>query len=279
MDITDLKRAVHSTIDFNAYNREFTVPLPNADWGQLRDIRLQFYCRPTSQPLVAVYGFVGIGDLRIYLGSEEVTDGIGAAVGRQLDSRDAGVVESQYRSAVSAYLEHLRGAGARDDEARRDADALEGYLASGSWQERFSRLGDRAIGWSGNLHPVNFIYRDMSLHPISLQDVWSETRGGDLRQADPHTITFSHGPLGGDLDHPAGRVVFTLEMVFKNPLEPILRRIQRGLDEARKTLEFQRTGYLEPIKEEVEESHEDIKAGLDAVAARVGAVEQAVGEL
>lgn len=269
----EVRELITGNIEFSGLERERVVVLDSERLSELVDVNLQLYSGPAVAPLLRTMSLSGGEDFRLYLNSHNVTEQLVDVIREKVQSTPDEVMEDGYRKGVEAYFRLFKRLQFDEEVYERDSKLVDEVIASSEWEGQFEKLGDRSIGWSGNLHCFNFLYKFISISSISLNSVWSKyqrTMGADptlLSDEKSLTITFSQGPAPflEDFDPksfvPSGRLEYSIELLHKNPLEPILKRISENLRRVEKKLEQQRVSYLTPIKSTVEVTKEDIKLG------------------
>jgi hypothetical protein len=268
----EVKRIYSGHADFNAVSREYTVALIESDTQTLIDVEMTLYTLPTVAPLQPGQAMIGGADYRFYFNDIDVT---GALI-KRLQVLAAALpkekLKTQYLAGVAAYLRLMKALKTFDEEIKGDQDKANQIAGAVDWAGNFARLGDRAFGWSGNLHPLSFLYRSIQFPPLSLSDLWNTHRqlSGDnalpttLSAVPLRSITFGQGPSARVQDFDAtqhilgGRLVYQLEFAYVNPLREPLLAIQRRMKDLARDIETMRTLYLEPTLAKAEQARDDV---------------------
>jgi len=260
-------------IDFSTVNNEiFQTVETSADYF---DTLLSFYCHPSVHPLVSDQIFIGVEDIRFYVNKVDLSKQVKAELTLLLKQADGEKLRNQYREGVNQYLKYIKPfTSIINLDIDRERAILDSILKKDvtSWMEK---LGDRKMGWSGNLHVINYIYKTIDLPPLSLNSILTrysadKSKAISLQQLDSITYTFSEGPASFTGTVNAGPIVlrgrlnFSLEVYFENPVYEELLIIKRSIEAISKNLEGQRVDYLNPIKDDLVSLENDTKLRLKA---------------
>lgn len=262
-------------INFSAINREFSIPVDISTMKDLVDIKLQFYSSPSMEPLVNSFQMTGGEDYRFYLNSHNVTQSLIEELRTQISNIDHEVLSEAYLSGARSYIDFTKRFNSLADRSEQDWITAQEIAEDRDWSGKVSKLGDHSVGWSGNLHCLNFLYKFIPLFPLSLSHIWERHLHQNQLTSEPRklsdfkhlVLTFSQGgspsfdTFETDGRHPTGRLCYTLEIHHRNPLEPRLKEIARKLRDLHRQLEMQRIEYLTPIKSGVETANDDISKG------------------
>lgn len=270
----EIRSTINGTIEFSALNRELSIPIDISRLRNLLDIQLQFYIAPTVMPLINSAQNTGGEDFRFYINEHNVTTEVSEEIGQLISTYDHEHLKTAYLKGANAYLNYASSMGLPSDQVEEDRRVALEVANDQDWPSKFTELGNRNIGWSGNLHCLNFLYRFIPLSPISLNSIWRQFKDKSTDTLPSELSDFSHlictlsqggAPSFEVFDPittiPSGRIVYLLELLHKNPLEPRLRQVTSKLKTISKLLEIQRVDYLTPIKSGVETAKEDISHG------------------
>ena len=272
---TEVKQNYSGSIDFDAASREFTIPIvPNRD---LLDATLIFYGVPTMRPglqaptmqaTATAYPPLGVADFRIFLNDYDVSSEIINELKRLVALLPREQLRSQYLNGGRAYLQLIQSLGSLNNETSNDVNVLNSIANTNDWPSQFNALGNRTAGWAGNLHPIHFIYRFMTIPPISLSRVWAAYRNAHdvnlpstLAQLPLVSIAFTEGPprqFNVDHNTPGGRIFYNIELHYKNPLQQPLEQILAHVKSLAMSVETIRTQYLEPVLSTAEQVNADL---------------------
>lgn len=246
------------SVDFSPYSREATVPTEQDQIRKVTDIRLTLSTEPSLAPLIDTQRFVGPIDVRLYLNEHNVTEYLREGLKDQIRGLPPALVRSQYLNGVQRYIDFVQSF-ADPPPVGGDFATATAYASMSDWGDAFNNLGDRTLGWSGNLHVLNYIYRFIPILPISLAEVWDRyvaTTGGtlpaSLSEFEQLSITFSEGtaPSQGAINTaliPGGRLHYRLSYYYPNPLEPRLRAIAAELRHLSETILALQENYLDEL--------------------------------
>lgn len=278
---TEIKRIYSGHVDFTALSRESSIAVNAADSPELLDVALTFYTLPTVAPLTPSAGLIGGENYRFFLNEHDVTQSVVATLQTLISAIPRAQIASQYLTGATDYLHLIRSLRIRETETAGDEAAARAFSESPNWPALVAKMGDRQMGWSGNLHPICFIYRYIELPPISLNTVWERHRRSNpalaatLAQLPLRIMTFGQGPSPreGSFDASAstlgGRLVYQLEAQYENPLKKPLELILKRLKELNQEVESLRVQYLEPSLTKIEQIDQDVDKLENSVSTRL----------
>ena len=255
-EVTD---TVTGHVDFSAYCREHMIATPLNKIRKIEEIELILYSTPTITPGTGVQPFGGGEDFRLYLNEHDLTECLLLELKQLIRAIPLPLVKSQYVLGVRQYLAFVN-AYSDPPPVEDDLEFAMEYAEMADWGNAFEKLGDRNIGWSGNLHVLNFIYRFIPLLPVSLNDVWRRYRDiaevtlpESISQFQHVRLTLSQGPAPSYANVtpssfiPGGRLCFQIEYAYANPLQTALQQISSRLRNLANQLEDLRTNYLNEL--------------------------------
>lgn len=281
---TDVRTINENAIDFNVVNREIIVPVDSSRLSELNDIRIQLYSSPSVHPIVASALLSNGEDFRLYVNEHNLTHYYVAQIQTNLSMIDHEVIKKQYLTGALAYIKLLPYIQLSEEAILAEKSKAEAIAQDENWDLKFSKFGDINTGRSGNLHLCNFVYKYITMEPISLAEVWREYRlnqeGGEtlperLKDFEQINLTFSQGPSPTyedempDAGFPTGRLSYIVEQLHTNPLEQPLRQINFQLKGLKKLVENNRINYLMPIKATVETTQDDVKVSMAEQGTRI----------
>lgn len=287
----EVKRIISGHIDFSALCREYTIPLSTSDQRQLVEIELILYSLPAIAPLVDSHQLTGGEDFRLYINELNVTEALKQQLNLLASAIPPALIRQLYLKGVDRYLQYANAFSPTYDSGVADLAFAQQYAALNDWDRKFDTLGSRQIGWSGNLHPLSYIYRFIPIRPISLSEVWTTYRNGNatlpekLGDIENLKITFSEGgaPAYEVFDPksfwPSGRLVYQLEMAYRNPLEPALKQIASRLRHLAQELETLRVNYLDPMSGDLQILRNDLDQNSSAVAQELDRLRSTVEQI
>jgi hypothetical protein len=224
---------------------------------------------------------VGGEGYRFYLNQYDVTASVIAALQALITPIPAAQIAAQYLAGASDYLQFVRSLRIRDAETANDDATAHAIANTQDWRTLFAKMGDRQVGWSGNLHPIAFLYRYIAIPPLSLKDVWTTHRvtnaalPATLSQLPLRTVTFGQGPSfrDGVFDASAallgGRVVYHIEAQYENPLKKPLELVLKRLKDLNQDVDNIRVQYLEPVFTKIEQVGQDVGRMETSVSTRL----------
>jgi hypothetical protein len=228
-------------------------------------------------------------DLRVYFvtpaGASEITAAIRDQIVAVLSGPDARQYQDAYRRSLENWIESVK---LIPEPLRPDLGAekeLVKRLLSQPPNEWVRRLGDRTIGWGGNAHIVNHLYRDIPFPPLSLRAL--ANIGGDPNQQDlfeGSALVVSFGDwLGGRLtmaNNIGGGIACQLAYRHHNPnddkIDEILARLQGIEDDLSyiKTRLQQLTQMVFKLGESLDHAGHAVSSHDDQLRRTVGALQE-----
>lgn len=281
----EVKRIFSGEHHFSPLLREKSVPFFQYDHLDIVDIDLMFRISFSDKEVAGNVSPVCSENLRIYLNEFDISEEVRLELIDAASLVPEALFKSQYQLGVQKYSDQFDALSVKEAERAGDAAFFADYVADNSIPEFFATLGDRNIGWAGNLHVLCFLYSFVAIQPISLRNCWKrhvETHGlalpDELEGLPRIVVSFAHhaSPSQSEVDPtdswPAGQVHYQMEVSYKNPLEPKLREIARRIKQFNILLEAQRLNYLDPLKDEsdellleIQQAHASLKADLEKV--------------
>ena len=176
----EVKRIFSGEHHFSPFLREKLVPFFQYDH---LDIDLILRVSYSDKGIAGNVSPVCTENLKVYLNEHDISDEI------RLELIDAArlvpepLFNSQYKLGVQKYTEQFDALSIKEVERSGDADFFANYLATSSLPDFFESLGDRRVGWGGNLHALCYVYSFIAIQPISIRNCWKryvETHGLDL---------------------------------------------------------------------------------------------------
>ncbi len=205
-------------------NPEFTIDLPEANWQNLLDIRLQLSGVPCIPPVDHYYNPSGIN---VWFGTKNITQSVRTWIAEDLNKRGA-VSRKQFADSVNS-LRALWRKSVIAPQITHLSDADAKGLTDTKWSTFFSSLGDGKSGPAGVFHPFNFVFSRVSATPYSFRAAL--TKEGDPRkpvlsdQLDRRLVLTAVDRLiqvdripDLSLTRPV-RINYSLELEYKDPFE------------------------------------------------------------
>jgi hypothetical protein len=217
-------------------------------------------------------GMVGGEDYRFYINKLDITTAVKQVIQNKIALIPQSVLKQQYLEGVHSYFQLLKALDVFNNETKSDPETAQLIANTKDWPGQFSTLGDRQKGWSGNLHPLNFLYRFIKMPPLSLREIWSTYRAKPENSSLPvdftllpiDSITITEGPWAFLENYdattfiPGGRLVFQMKIIYENPLKEPLNRILKSLNTLKEETDRIRLYYLEPSLASIEQTGQDV---------------------
>lgn len=276
---TDLKRQLSATLVFNALSREEFLPIPTADGGDLRDVRFSFRTSCNRKVDFAGHRLVPPRDLRFYVNGVDHTSEVLAELKSALNALDVDRLRTTYLTAASRWVEFEERLG-EPSRAAEDRSFLESFSSARlSVADALTDLFT-SDGWSnGRLHPCHFLYSHISLPMLGLQaivDRHAERTGqspAPLNTQGPLILAFSQGPAPSyeaiAQTTPHGEVYVQAIAAYENPLAELLEQTIDAVREAVRSIDNQRTRFVIPTMNEVDETRAELAARIGSVSTRI----------
>src|SRR6266566_4805185 len=165
-------RTISGEIDFGTYLREHSIPINTADQKSLIDINLSFYTLPGYYDWRSGRELLGCEDIRMYISGENVTSSLKEQLKLIVSAIPTNIIHDAYLAGAQSYITFVKQLGLYSAEIAKDEQFVQAYASDADWVSKFINLGDRNVGWMGNLHPLSFLFRYIPSAPISLKAVW-----------------------------------------------------------------------------------------------------------
>ena len=160
--------------------------------------------------------------------------------------------------------------------------------SNSNFKDVFNKIGDRNFGRGGNLHPLNFIYKNIDLETLSIKDIMSDCNidfDQVIKKVNNLSLYFSQGqsPTFYEFDpktlFPAGTLEVSLYIQSLNPLEKPLKDIFKRLTRLHKQIEEDRNNYLHPISNNTEIIQTDLNNGLNKISSELETISKNIGQI
>jgi len=288
---TDVLYSLKGTANFNPWMREHCCTIEDESLNTLTDISLRFWASPTNAPHIPSSAFIGVEDLRLYVNEHNVTPDVIAELQRLITPVPVAQLSAAYLLGTQRYLAFIRAYGTHNAQVAGDDAAAAAYAASGNWPSKLATLGQRVIGWSGNLHIVNYIYKNIALRPVSLEAVWASyvRRTGaalptSLKSLPRLRLLFSQGnpPSLGPIDTnfiPGGALNYQLDVKHVNPLASTLNNILQRLTALHLAIDSVRMNYLQPMDNQLSTIRTDVTTHNTAVTTQLNQLTNTVNNI
>lgn len=271
-----VRRDRAATLTFTPLQRKHSIYINDAQSLNIEDLEITCWGQPNVDPTIRDHLFVGPNDVRWYINNEDITSALLDELKAKLASIPKEDLEVQYMAGVEGYLETMKlieeSLGVNVSELRQ----LARELAKQGLPQLLTKFCDRTVGWSGILHPAFYIFRDISISPISLTSVWQRhqtSEGKDpnqtLKEIPLRKLSICQGwsPSGGlsSTDpYSLGQVDYVVTSIYANPLRKPLEEFAERLKQIDAQLEQLRVSYLGPTQDALSEATIEAKNGLDA---------------
>lgn len=270
--MSELRTTMASSIFFAPFVYEHTVPVSAQGWDNIQDVVLYLTASPSP------FSASSVSDIHVYVNGNDLTQSVVREIKKRIGQADQGQVQAQYHAALSNWLEmerKLDGAYPADYAQEREVAHRLSQMNPSEW---VMKLGDHSTGWGGCFHIINFLYKEVSIPPMSLTSILADhslTEGVqlDLNSIAPISITFSSGPCRLFMPHAAnnwhpidsrasGTLKYQIEMSYYTPIQDQLNVVAESVSS---------TGTLS-------ESIANIKKTLQSLYDRVDRCESNIGD-
>ena len=231
--MTEITSVLASDITFTAFHQAVSIPLPTANWDLLEDIKLAIMGQPSA------FSPGCVQDVHVYLNNYDLTPYIINQLRALLnDPAKAKSLRDQYHRAIDEWLSLSSEIGdAYSISLDRERSAAEHLKKQKHLGSLIDRLGNSDVGWEGNLHVFNYLYRRISVERISIASALNDYSRAhpqpnvpNLKDVSNATIVFSAGPREtqswpADKAFSLGTMAFQMELIYTNPLEDSVLQI------------------------------------------------------
>lgn len=234
-------KVIENSVLFRPLNYEHITKIPDQDISLLSEINLSINGQPTY--LNEAIGS-GLHDLHIYIKGNDITNSVIYVLKNKLDLADQNNLKSEYQLALDGWLSLEEKLG--DDWPPGNILELERNIANTlvnklPISKNINKLGDNSVGWNGNLHIINFLYKHIKIAPISLQEVIEHFNKNNqiqiiFSELGDSELIFSSGScrlFANDWNpkkyYPSGVLNYRIEYFYKNPfidqINDIIKRL------------------------------------------------------
>ncbi len=289
---SEVYRTLCGEANFSPWYREHSVLIDDVMDKTIVDIELRFWASPTLQPTNPGAAFVGVQDMRLYMCGQDVTAALILELQALVQNIPVSVIRQRYQDGANSYLAFIRSFPSSAPLVANDDAIVTAIAADPNWAAKFSTLGDRSQGWSGNLHPLNFLFRFIPMIPISLAKVWARyiAQSHSPLPADmsnltlPLSIVLSEGvsPSVGSIDSsfiPGGCVRYQLDIKSQNPLLAQLNLVLSKLHDLQITMSTLQLNYLGPLDAQMAALNTELQAGDAALTASLNRLTTTVNNI
>lgn len=277
---TDVKRSINASIHFNAFLNRQALKIPQIDIEDLKEVYISMKSQASVQPLSASKILTGIENLRVYVNGEDLTQLVINNLIRKIRQLPRDRFVREYKTSANIWLDHVNSIGINWPEIDQDrihADSLDADDLIGMMK----KLGDRDSGWSGQIHPFNFLYEGIEIEPLSLRDILSQ-RSGNPDALEEEVIQKGRLDLAFVQEDPmiaGGKLILNIECIYTNPLAELLEHAITELELARRTIEDQRVNYIQPMRDEIDILKENLPLSLASLEDSIKRIEGNIREV
>jgi hypothetical protein len=148
-------------LEFSVYSRELAIPLAVGN-SIIADALISLRASPGNNGQ-------SVNDLRLRIGSTDLTTRFVTQITETLSTLPAGVLESSYRTGLQAWWKIAQSTGDYNDDAANAAVGHAMNAPASSIVSMMTQLGDIKDECRGNLHPINYLYNYIPISAISLE--------------------------------------------------------------------------------------------------------------
>ncbi len=280
----DLIRTFTERITFVPYNYEYVFPVPQTDRNLVQDLLLSIHGSPAPHHPGAFVG-ISCNDVRFYADGVDLTASFIQSLKKIISESDQELLKSQYASALTKWLEleEKLGAAYGTTDLAKEKGIAKQFIETSPLSDNLNKLGDvKGGGWGGNLHIFNFLYRDISLAPVSLVNVVRMHNATQQNQIEPDKIQrlyFSSGPCRlfdsawTPTNIPVGSLNCLLEIRVHNLLEDRVEKLEKDFQTMQDEITTAIMSIDEKIKTEVNPRLRELKTVVDKAAVNIGAAQ------
>lgn len=278
----DIIRIISERITFVPYNYEYVLPVPQTDRVLVQDVLISIHGSVGTHHPGSSFG-VSCNDIRLYANGVDLTAAYIESLKRLLSAKDQAVLKAEYAGALNNWLEleEKLGAAYGTPDLAREKEIARQFIETTPLSNNLNKLGDvKGGGWGGNLHMFNFLYRDITLPPVSLIDVVNRHNATPQTRVEPKEIQklcFSSGPCRlfdaswDPANVPAGTLNCLLEIRLHNLLEDRVEKLEKDFQ----TMQEEITTAIQAIDEklitEVNPRLREFKTVVDKASVNIAA--------
>lgn len=280
----DLIRTITERITFVPFNYEYAFPVPQTDRNLVKDLLISIYGSPSAHH---PGNFVGIScnDVRFYVDGIDLTAAFIESLKILLSGLDQAVLKTQYSVALERWLdlEEKLGAAYGTTELAKEREIARQFIETTPLSNNLNKLGDvKGGGWGGNLHIFNFLYRDITLPPVSLVEVVARHNATQPMQVEADKIQrlyFSSGPCRlfsmawTPSNIPVGSLNCLLEIRVHNLLEDRVEKLEKDFQTMQEEITTAIMSIDEKLKTEVNPRLRELKTVIDKASINIAAAE------
>lgn len=270
--------AIRKDVFFSSFTTERHISLPAENLKYLRDVQLAIHGLLTIEPSQARIPRAP-DDIRIVINNHDFTQSILEYITSLfLDNEIANRNKYFDRMNLMLSLAERTGLSHDLDLFRHEIERIMNMPTSSF----FSKLGDTQLSRFDILHVFNHLYTGIDIPMMSLKRVLETDNAHDIGIRDLRSIIVSSGgyaSTGSGVHRQYGGVCVEMDLIYDNPLEPLLRRTLAELRQARLTLERQRNDYLHPTITESRQLNSNLESRSAAIIDKLAEVDDSVGQL
>jgi chaperonin cofactor prefoldin len=307
----DHLRLETSRVSFDRLNFTQTIWLPTYDAQKkdLLDVGIILHGVRSE-----AFGYTG---MRVHLNDHDITKAIigshqnGKGLQGKIHALGA-AARDQYEKAMNDCVKFMDRIASKDidkttgdiptdeDSPSRDVQKpiMQKLLAVNPVAKNLDQLGDLEVGWQGNLHIFNYLYTDIAIEPLSLNEIWKDYQAQSGTAVDWKTLdnlrlilSVDPGSLDpivdgeGNRDYPGtipeGTVLCRLEARYHDPLEDEIEALKKRVKdlEDRMTKLEGRVSVLEGDVAALKADVAILKGDVAALKADVAGLKADMGKL
>lgn len=280
----DIIRTISDRITFVPLNYEYAFPVPHTDKNLIQDLLLSLHGSSSPHHPGASIG-VSCNDIRFYADGIDLTVSFMEILKKLISSSDQKLLKLQYTTALYKWLEmeEKLGGSYGTTDLIKEKEIAKKFIDTSPLSDNLNKLGDvKGGGWGGNLHIFNFLYRDISLPPVSLVDVvnlHNTTQPNKVQLKEMQRLYFSSGPcrLFDTTWTPSNIPTGTLNCLFEIRIHNLLEDRVEKLEKDFQTMQVEITTAIMSIDERIKNDFRprltELKTVVDKAATNISATQ------
>jgi hypothetical protein len=284
----DIFNLISKQFDFSPLAREFKIIIPTTELRKITDLKFAIFSRPSLLLSSSVQEIACVEDLHLYVNGTDVTENLRKQLIKKINQLPKEEYKKGYLEGSNQFLDYINSYDTYNTEFKDDYEKAVSISSNGNLNDIFKKIGDRTFGRGGNLHPLNFIYKNIDIETLSLREIMSDSDidfDKIINSSKNLSLYFSQGksPTFNEFDpkafFPSGTLEINLYIQSVNPLEKPLKDIFKRLTRLHKQIEEDRNNYLHPISNSTEAIQTDLNNGISKISSELDTISKNIEQI